>query len=66
MADLEGPEEVVACATCGSTAPLAEARLQWARGVEGPSTRRRVVWTCPACSRSNVRAIEGKLDSQWW
>jgi hypothetical protein len=23
-------------------------------------------WTCPACSRDNARAIEAKLDREWW
>jgi hypothetical protein len=23
-------------------------------------------WTCPACSRHNARAIEAKLDREWW
>jgi hypothetical protein len=23
-------------------------------------------WTCPLCSRHNARAIEAKLDREWW
>jgi hypothetical protein len=23
-------------------------------------------WTCPTCSRDNARAIEAKLDREWW
>jgi hypothetical protein len=23
-------------------------------------------WTCPPCSRRNARAIEAKLDREWW
>ena len=56
----------VVCATCGTTAAtdeaLALARTTWVRGTEN----RRTVWTCPRCSRENLRAIEGKLDSSWW
>ncbi len=54
------------CATCGATVAggddLATARLTWVRGVENGRT----VWTCDRCSRSNLRSIEGKLDSSWW
>jgi hypothetical protein len=51
------------CATCGRTAPdAASARLAWAHGTE----QGRTVWTCDACSRQHLRAIEGKLDSAWW
>lgn len=54
------------CAVCGAEpgdeAEAAQARLTWSRGLEGS----RVVWTCPACTRTHARAIEGKLDSAWW
>ena len=23
-------------------------------------------WVCPTCSRDNARAIEAKLDREWW
>ncbi len=53
------------CGRCGRL-PIVDgealARLEWVRGVE----RGRPVWTCPTCSRENLRSIEGKLDSQWW
>ncbi|MGV1007050.1 MAG: hypothetical protein ACOYBY_00380 [Dermatophilaceae bacterium] len=52
-----------ACATCGrQPAPQEPSDLTWTRGQEGGRT----VWTCPECSRRHLRAIEGKLDSQWW
>lgn len=62
------PGEMV-CVTCGRTpdpsdpaqAPGA-AELTWSRGIE----RGVPVWTCPQCSRDNLRSIEGKLDSAWW
>jgi hypothetical protein len=53
------------CVSCGSM-PSADAggaaRVEWARGIENG----RPVWTCPECSRRNLRSMEGKLDSQWW
>ena len=54
------------CATCGTIPPdddsAALARITWTHGVENG----RDVWTCDACSRTHLRAIEGKLDSAWW
>lgn len=58
-------EEVMVCVSCGSM-PSADAggaaRVEWARGIENG----RPVWTCPECSRRNLRSMEGKLVSQWW
>ena len=28
--------------------------------------RERLVYFCEACSRENLRAMEGKLDSEYW
>jgi hypothetical protein len=36
--------------------------LSWAMDVMTGEVR----WTCPDCSRLNVRAIEAKLEPQWW
>ncbi|MBJ7359355.1 hypothetical protein [Nocardioides sp.] len=36
--------------------------LTWTVAVE--NGRRRTF--CDACSRDNLRAMEGKLDSEWW
>ena len=53
----------VVCATCGTTASAdARVALTWSRSVE----RGRTAWTCPDCARRHVRAIEGRLDSEWW
>ena len=53
------------CASCGR-APRddveASALLTWSRATEGSRT----VWTCPECTRTHARSIEGKLDSAWW
>lgn len=62
-----------ACDFCGTTPPPADPGLPstdpglplpltWTTSVE--NGRRRVF--CAACSREHLRAIEGKLDSEWW
>jgi hypothetical protein len=57
------------CAFCGTTAaPTAGSAdadalpLTWTTAVE--NGRSRVF--CDRCSREHLRAIEGKLDSEWW
>ncbi len=65
------------CAFCGERPPGAdedpgggagraggasELPLTWTTGVENGRTR----VFCDRCSRENLRAIEGKLDSEWW
>lgn len=58
-------EERTSCVSCGRMPPpeeRASASLTWSRGIE----RGRIVWTCPVCTRKHARAIEGKLDSEWW
>ncbi|MDN5789553.1 MAG: hypothetical protein L0H25_01615 [Micrococcales bacterium] len=61
----DGVGEILVCATCGRTPDPSEAdaaRLTWSRGLEADQTR----WTCAACSRANLRSIEGRLDQEWW
>ncbi|MER6623230.1 MULTISPECIES: hypothetical protein [unclassified Streptomyces] len=53
------PEPLV-CARCGTRAE--GPRPTWTFSVEGGARRH----YCEACSRDNLRAIEGRLDSQWW
>ncbi|MGY0491922.1 hypothetical protein [Streptomyces sp. WG-D5] len=53
------PRQIV-CARCGTTAQ--EPPLTWTFSIEG-GTRRHF---CDACARENIRAIEGRLDSDWW
>ncbi|WP_157559006.1 hypothetical protein [Nocardioides sp. Soil774] len=53
--------ETVTCAFCGTQAPQAET-LTWTTAVE----RGRRVSYCDSCSRTHLRAMEGKLDSEWW
>lgn len=40
----------------------AEPPLTWTSSVE----RGRRVWFCDRCSREHLRAIEGRLDSEWF
>ena len=50
----------VRCALCGRAA--AEQPLTWAVSVERGET----LLYCEQCSRDNVRAMEGRLDADWF
>jgi hypothetical protein len=55
------------CDFCGTTAPDdtpggTGMPLTWTTAVE--NGRQRVF--CERCSREHLRAIESKLDSEWW
>ncbi|MEV3854486.1 hypothetical protein AB0J38_09185 [Streptomyces sp. NPDC050095] len=50
----------VVCARCGTTAQGTP--LTWTCSVESGVRRH----FCDACARENIRAIEGRLDSDWW
>ncbi len=50
------------CDLCGRQEPDVAATLTWTRAVE--QGRRRSY--CDECSRANLRAMEGKLDSEFW
>lgn len=54
----------VTCAWCGATAPSSteEPPLLWTSSVERGGVR----WYCERCSREHLRAIEGRLDGEWW
>lgn len=60
--DPEATENVapLTCARCGTTADGTPPT--WTCSVEN-GTRR---YFCDACSRANIRSIEGRLDSSWW
>lgn len=58
---LRGVSELVTCDFCGTQAPE-DQTLTWSTAVE--RGRRQVF--CDTCSRANLRAMEGKLDSEWW
>jgi hypothetical protein len=49
------------CDMCGHQAEDADT-LTWTTSVE--NGRKRAY--CEECSRTHLRAIEGKLDSAWW
>jgi hypothetical protein len=53
------PEPLV-CARCGTRAEGPQPT--WTFSVEDGARRH----YCEACSRDNLRAIEGRLDAQWW
>jgi hypothetical protein len=51
------------CDFCGAQAPEGEGLpLTWTTAVENGHPK----VFCAACSREHLRAIEGKLDSEWW
>jgi hypothetical protein len=52
----------VTCHHCGASAAGDQPPLTWTSAVENGRTR----YFCDRCSRDNLRAIEGKLDSEWW
>lgn len=53
---------MVTCDFCGRSADQAAATLTWTTSVENGRLRR----FCDTCSRANLRAMEGKLDSEYW
>jgi hypothetical protein len=53
-------EEPVSCAACGATAP--QLPLTWTTSLERGAQR----YYCDHCSRENLRAMEGRLDSEWF
>ncbi|WP_371645146.1 hypothetical protein [Streptomyces mirabilis] len=50
----------IVCARCGT--PADGPPLTWTCSMEN-GTRH---YFCDNCARSNLRAIEGRLDSAWW
>ncbi|MCB0906569.1 MAG: hypothetical protein KDB63_05565 [Nocardioidaceae bacterium] len=53
---------MLTCDFCGRTAEEGAATLTWSTAVE--SGRHRTY--CEQCSREHLRAMEGKLDSEYW
>lgn len=53
---------MVTCAFCGTTAEGEAAPLTWTSAVEQGRTK----YFCDRCSREHLRAMESKLDSEWW
>lgn len=50
------------CSFCGKQAPDDESTLTWTTAVENGRPRT----YCDTCSREHLRAMESKLDSEWW
>ncbi|MFI2615792.1 hypothetical protein [Streptomyces sp. NPDC018584] len=48
------------CARCGTVAEGTPPT--WTCSVENGARR----YYCEACARENIRAIEGRLDADWW
>ena len=53
---------VVTCSMCSKETETGTPPLTWMSSVENGRPR----WFCDTCSRTHLRAIEGKLDSDWW
>ncbi len=53
---------MTACAWCGATAPDGQPPLTWTYSVESG----RPCWYCDRCARDHLRAIEGKLDGEYF
>ena len=53
---------MVTCAFCGSVSESEAPPLSWTSAVEHGKQK----WFCAGCSREHLRAMEGKLDSEWW
>ena len=52
------------CARCGASAPAADDGLPVGWSVA--SSDRGVDRLCADCTRTNVRAIEARLEEEWW
>ncbi|WP_343995792.1 hypothetical protein [Nocardioides dubius] len=56
------------CSFCGASSATTDPGsgdalpLTWSTGVENGAVR----YFCATCTRANLRAMEGKLDSAWW
>jgi hypothetical protein len=53
---------VTTCDFCGKQEPDEAKTLTWTTSVENGRLRR----YCDECSRTHLRAMEGKLDSEFW
>ena len=53
------------CSVCGATDLAADEGLPpgWSLAT---SAERGIEFVCLACTRLNIRAIEGKLPEEWW
>ncbi|MEU6087948.1 hypothetical protein ABZ865_14205 [Streptomyces sp. NPDC047085] len=56
-----GERRSLVCARCGTSADGSQSAT-WTCSVENGVRQH----FCDRCSRENLRAIEGRLDSSWW
>lgn len=61
MEDGEDTEDHVTCDLCGAKRPASQT-LTWTVAVERGQRKH----FCDECSRAHLRAMESKLDSEWW
>jgi hypothetical protein len=54
----------LACSRCGTPGDAADGALPL--GWSLASSDRGVDKLCATCTRTNIRAIEGKLPEEWW
>ena len=54
-------EATASCAVCGTTVE-APPPLTWSTST-GP---RGTTWACESCTRTHLRAMEAKLDEEFW
>ena len=53
-------DEAATCAVCGTW--VQDRPATWSLQI----SERGATWVCDACTRANIRSIEGKLDEAWW
>jgi len=53
---------VPTCSFCGRSPREGESTLTWTTAFENGKSRT----FCDTCSREHLRAMESKLDSEWW
>ncbi|HJQ00871.1 MAG TPA: hypothetical protein VJ851_04675 [Jatrophihabitans sp.] len=59
------PDPTVSCQSCGRTADadsMPHDLLSWVMDRRDGRTS----WTCPDCAARNIRALEAKLEPEWW
>ena len=53
---------MVTCDRCGRVHPQGTPPLTWSAAVEQGRSK----LFCEECTRTHLRAMEAKLDSEWW
>ncbi|MFL6162748.1 MAG: hypothetical protein ACJ74U_11035 [Jatrophihabitantaceae bacterium] len=55
------PNDAALCRACGRAGAEAEL-MSWMMDRRAGG----VSWTCPGCAAANIRALEAKLEPEWW